>query len=116
MSRYAAEEEVEDIFKSNHDDHRHFAGSMLTLYLLGKAHWPRRSQDANSYARSCFECQQIGPLRPSAGIRPTIQLRPMDTIGMDFTVPIAPTLSKGNQYIIILVNYFTHHLFADAVP
>ena len=35
---------------------------------------------------------------------------------MDFIGPIAPTSSKGNQYIIILVDYFTSNLFADAAP
>ena len=35
---------------------------------------------------------------------------------MDFIGPIAPTSSKANQYIIILVDHFTRHLFADAAP
>ena len=116
MSRCAVEEEVDGILESHHDEHGHFAGRMLALYLLGKAYWPTRSRDTNSYARSCFECQQMGPLKPSAGIRPIVQLKPMDMVGMDFIGPIAPASTTGNQYIIVLVDYFTRHLFADAAP
>ena len=68
MSWCAVEEEVEGILESHQDKHGHFASRLLALYLLGKAYWPTRSQDANSYARSCFQYHQMGPLRPSAGI------------------------------------------------
>ena len=54
MSRCAVEEEVEGILETHHDEHGHFAGRMVALYLFGKAYWPMGSWDANSYARSCF--------------------------------------------------------------
>ena len=115
-ARCAVEEEVDRILESHHNEHGHFAGRMLNLYLLGKVYWPTRTHDTHQYARSCLQCQQMGPLKPSAGNRPIVQLRPMDMVGLDFIGPITPASETGNQYIIILVDYFTRHLFADAAP
>jgi hypothetical protein len=38
----------------------------------------------------------------------------MDLVGLDFIGPISPTSLAGNRYIIILVDYFTRHVFARA--
>ena len=105
--------EVDKVLGSHHDDHGHFAGRMLNLYLVGKAYWPTRTHDTYQYARTCLECQQMGPLKPSAGVRPIVQLRPMDMVGLDFIGPISPMSENGSQYIVILVDYFTRHLWAE---
>ena len=67
-------------------------------------------------ASTCKECQLFGPLRPSAGIKPIVHLQPMDILGMDFIGPIAPMSNSGNRYIVILIDYFTRYMFAQAVP
>jgi hypothetical protein len=38
----------------------------------------------------------------------------MDMVGLDFIGPITPTSTNGNRYIIIMVDYFSRHLFARA--
>ena len=116
VARCVVEEKVEGILQSHHDEHGHFAGRMLMLYLVGKAYWPTGGCDSHQFARSCWECQLMGPLKPSAGIRPIVQLKPMDMVGMNFIGPIAPASGNGNNYIGILVDYFTCHLFPDAAP
>ena len=98
-----------------HDCHGHFAGRVLTEYLLGKVYWPTRVKDAHYFARTCEECQAMGPIKPSVGIKPIVHLQPFDMVGLDFIGPITPVSAQGNRYIIIMVDYFTWFLFAHAV-
>ena len=67
-------EDVIPLLERYHDCHGHFAGRMLTGYLLGKVYWPTRVKDAHYYARTCTDCQSMGPIRPSAGVKPVVHL------------------------------------------
>ena len=115
-ARCVDENEVLGILRTRHDHHGHFGGKMLLSQMIGKYYWPTRAKDTAYYARTCKECQLFGPLRPSAGIRPIVHLQPMDMIGLDFIGPISPVSTSGNRYIVILVDYFTRHIFAHAAP
>jgi len=110
------EEDVETTLEQYHDCHGHFAGRLLAEYLLGKAYWPTRIKDCHYYARTCPDCQSMGPIRPSVGIKPVVYLQPFDMVGLDFIGPITPTSARGNRYIIIMVDYFSRFLFARAIP
>ena len=116
MAECVNEDEVMGILEQCHDNHGHFGGKLLLARLIGRFYWPSRAKDAAYYARTCKECQLFGPLRPSAGIKPIVHLQPMDMLGMDFIGPIAPMSNSGNRYIVILVDYFTRYMFAQAVP
>ena len=115
-ARCVGEDEVLGILRARHDHHGHFGGKMLLEQMIGKYYWPTRAKDTAYYARTWKECQLFGPLRPSAGIRPIVHLQPMDMIGLDFIGPISPVSESGNRYIVILVDYFTRHVFAHAAP
>lgn len=58
----------------------------------------------------------MGPLKPSVGAGAIAHLQPFDMVGLDFIGPITPASFTGNRYIILMVDYFTRHLFAKAVP
>ena len=116
MAECVNEDEVMGILEQCHDNHGHFGGKLLLARLIGRFYWPTRAKDAAYYARTCKECQLFGPLRPSAGIKPIVHLQPMDMLGMDFIGPIAPMSNSGNRYIVILVDYITRYMFAQAVP
>ena len=115
-ARCIDEGEVLGILQKRHDHHGHFGGKMLLAQMIGKFYWPSRSKDTAYFARTCMECQLFGPLCPSAGIRPIVHLQPMDMLGLDFIGPISPVSESGNWYIVILVDYFTRHMFTHAVP
>ena len=98
-----------------HKCHGHFTGQFLTGYLLGKVYWPTRVQDAHYFAQTCADCQAMGSIKPSTGIKPIVHLLPFDMVGLDFIGPITPVSACRNKYIIILVDYFSRFLFAQAV-
>ena len=108
-------EDVARTLECYYDCHGHFAGRLLTENLLGKAYWPMRVKDAHYFARTCVECQAMGPIKPSVGVKPIIHLQPFDMVCLDFISSITPVLAQGNRYIVIMVDYFTRFFFARAV-
>jgi len=106
-------ESIHDILYRLHDCHGHFAAGLLLKLTIGRYYWPTRVRDIHVYCRTCRNCQMVGPLRPSAGLLPILQLQPFDMVGMDFIGPITPaTIPSGFKYIIIAVDYFSRFLFA----
>ena len=109
---------------------------MIVRTLQGKYYWPTHVKDAMRYSRDCDACQRFGPLKPTLGLKPILNLQPMDILGMDFLGPISPagtsragtggvgtggagTSGAGirkNRYILIIVDYYSRFLFAEAVP
>ena len=81
------------------------------------------------YSRECDACQWFGPLKPTVVLKPILNLQPMDMLGMDFLGPIKPTgvgggssgvgggssAAGGSRYILIVVDYYSRFLFAEAV-
>ena len=57
----------------------------------------------------------IGPLKPSVSQIPIVHLQPLDMMGFDF-IGRFPKTARGNQYIIIVVDYFSRFHFGKAVP
>ena len=109
-------DDVTPTLEAYHDCHGHFAGRLLIKFLLGKVYWPTCAKDCYYYARTCPDCQSMGPVRPSTGIKPIVHLQPFDMVGLDFIGQITPTSAQGNKFIIIMVDYFSWFLFARAVP
>ena len=88
---------------------------LLTEYLLGKVYWPTRVKHGHYFTRRCEECQAMGPIKLSVGIKPIAHLQPFDMVSLDFIGPITPVSAQGNRYTVIMVEYFTRFLFARAV-
>ena len=109
-------EDVILTLEAYHDCHGHFAGRLLIQFLLDKVYWPSRVKDCHYYTRTCEDCQSMGPVKSSAGIKPIVHLQPFDMVGLDFIGQITPASASGNRFIIIMVDYFSRFLFARAVP
>jgi hypothetical protein len=58
----------------------------------------------------------LGPLRPTKGLLPILQLQPLDLLGVDFIRPFRPIADSGARYICIAVDYFSRYLWAKALP
>lgn len=116
LARCVREGDVPRILHRYHDCHGYFAGGMIVRTLRGKYYWPTRTKDAVRYSRDCNACQRFGPLKPTAGQKPILSLQPMDMLGMDFLDPIKPMGIGRNRYILIVMDYYSRFLFAEAVP
>jgi len=104
--------EVSVVLEHLHDCHGHFAAGILIKMIVGRYLWPTRIKDIHYYCRTCLNCHLVGPLRPSAGLLPIVQLQPLDMLGIDFIGPVTPiTINTGYRYIVIAVDYFTRFVF-----
>ena len=108
-------EEISRILQRYHDVHGHFVKDITLRMLRGRYYWPTRVQDVALYCRTCDACQRFGPLRPSRRqLKTVLNVQPMDMLGIDFVGPISPTSTQGYRYILIVVDYFSRYLFAEA--
>lgn len=106
------DEQIEEAKRQLHDVHGHFAANQTISQSIGRFYWPTRAKELHEYARTCHECQLIGPLRPSAGLAPVLQLQPLDLMGFDYLGPISPMSKHGNRYILVAVDYFSRYGWA----
>lgn len=101
-----------------HDFHGHFSVQATLRKALGRVYWPSRSKDIAKFCGSCHNCQLLGPIRKNRRQpHPTIQLQPMDLLGIDFVGPISPaTQLTGCKYILVIVDYFSRMCWLKATP
>ena len=107
--------EVANILYRFHDNHGHFSIGIMSRNLVGRYYWPGRFSDVAKWCLSCDSCQRMGPLRNSTQVKPIMSLQPFDLMGMDFLGPISPASKSGAKYILLMVDYFSRYLFAQAV-
>ena len=69
----------------------------MARILRGRYYWPTRIKDTMRYLRECDACQRFGPLKPTVGLKPILNLQPMDMLGMDFLGPIKLTGISGGS-------------------
>lgn len=81
-------------------------------------YWPGVQADTRRYCRSCDECQRSLPkgkvTSVPLGSTPLID-EPFRRIAVDIVGPIAPITSKGNRYILTIVDYATRYPEAVAL-
>ncbi|KAI7459850.1 hypothetical protein KC367_g8629 [Hortaea werneckii] len=116
LSRCVSEEQVDDGLEHLHGTHGHFAAQATMRIAVGKVYWPSRSKDIAMFCRNCHNCQMLGLLRPSAGLVPINETRPMDMWGIAFKGPISPVSRNGSRYICILIDYATQKAWAQPMP
>ena len=68
--------ELPDALRLLHNIHGHFSDQITTKRCVGKFYWPTRHKDIKYFCRTCPQCQMLGPLRPSQGLLPIVQLQP----------------------------------------
>ena len=115
-ARCIYESEVTQALNLLHNVHGHFSDQITIKRCIGKFFWPSRHRDIKYFCRTCPQCQMLGPLRPSQGLLPIVQIQPWDCFGVDYMGPITPVAESGARFIIIGVDYMTRFLVARAVP
>jgi len=71
--------------------------------------------DIKQFVQSCDACQRNEPPQPSHELYPIPVEGPFDRWRLDFVGPL-PLTARGNQYILVGIDYFTKWPIARAVP
>lgn len=116
LSKCVRPNEVTSALGELHDTHGHFSAEISQRRSYGTYYWPTRHADIMRWCRSCHACQMVGPLRPSAGMLPILQVQPLDLIGLDYMGPLSPIAKDGSRFVLIIVDYFTRKLWATPTP
>ena len=79
-------------------------------------HWPDMSSDINRWCRQCVICARAkaGPGSGRSSLCRSITGLPLDRVGIDIVGPL-PVTNDGNEYIIVLCDYFTKWVETYAV-
>ena len=95
----------------------HLGTRKTVLRILSEFFWPGIQADTRRFCRSCDICQRTTPKGKSIKVplqqMPLIE-EPFQRVAVDLIGPLLPVTSKGNRYILTLVDYATR--FPEAVP
>jgi len=77
-------------------------------------YWSNMSHDVKLYVKGCHKCQTYKPqvLNQYTEDIPTTPGLPFSRVGLDLIDPL-PTTRRGNNYIIVLVDYLTKWVEAE---
>jgi hypothetical protein len=109
--------EVKTILYNFHADPLagHF-GFHETYRAIGERYfWPQMGDDIKQYIQSCDACQRRKPAMKTEPLHPIKVGQPFDRVGMDLVGPL-PLTEKGNQYIVVVTEYLTKWVEAQALP
>ena len=102
---------IEEIMATYHDDIMtgHMGQSRTLHAITQRFFWPSMAKDIINYVRSCQSCQMRKsiPKKP-AGLLTFIEVQnPFEKIGIDLLGPFPTTTARGNNYIVVAVDYLT---------
>jgi hypothetical protein len=105
------------VVKQNHDDIGHFAIDK-TLQKIQLHFWfPKMRRFMKKYVSSCLECafSKVAGEKKPGFLHPIKKIdEPFDTLHLDHVGPFLRT-SKGNIYILVLIDAFTRFIYLKAV-
>jgi hypothetical protein len=87
-------------------------------WLLHRAgfYWPTLINDCFRYYKGCESCQKFGDvhLAPAGILHHIIKPWPFCGWGLDFVGQIHPASSKGHQFVLVAIDYFTK--WTEVIP
>lgn len=95
----------------------HFGRDRTLNTIRNRFYWPGMTEDIKQWCLDCDICAQCKP-GPGLGKSPLRQSRscaPLERIGIDIVGPL-PITQDGNEYIIVLGDYFSKWKEAYPVP
>jgi hypothetical protein len=79
-------------------------------------YWPTMLNDCFRYYKGCESCQKFGNVQmaPAAMLHLIIKPSPFHGWALDFIGKICPASSKGHQFVLVAMDYFTK--WTEVVP
>jgi hypothetical protein len=92
------------------------AHKMKWLIRRSRYYWPAMLEDCFKYYKGCQAYQRFRKIKmvPASVMNPIIKPWPFRGWGMDMIGKINPPSSKGHQYILAIMDYFTK--WVEAIP
>ena len=80
--------------------------------------WYGMGTDARDYCRACQVCcaRRPPPTAPHHPVQRQVTTAPLQRVAVDILGPLDPPTSKGNRYVLVIVDYFTKWLTALPMP
>ena len=98
-----------------HDESGHQGIDRTLSRLLDIAYWVGISKSVVRHCTFCVKCQlSKAPLTNPAPLQPIIATQPWEMVAVD--VLKVPTSTKGNQYLLVVQDYFSKWPFAFPMP
>ena len=100
-----------------HDELGHAGQKKMEQAVLSRFWWPNQRRDIADFCNACSVCLQVKvPIRyHRAPLQPMVSGYPNQLVGMDIIGPL-PLSNAGNQFILVLVDYFTKWVEAIPIP
>lgn len=96
----------------------HLACKRTVHKVLTEFYWPGVHSDVKRFCQSCDACQRTVPkgkiMRAPLGKMPLIEV-PFQRVAVDIVGPIEPRSTRGNRYILTLMDYATRYPEAIAL-
>lgn len=86
----------------------HLAFKRTLHRVRDKFYWPTMVSDIKEYCKGCRECAMQRRVTTKTFLNSLdLASAPNEVIGMDFLGPINPTSLEGNNYVLVMTDYFT---------
>jgi hypothetical protein len=114
-----SEEQAKVVVEEAHDGicGAHQSANKMTWLLQRAAfYWPTTMDDCVKYQKGCEACQRFENVQsaPAGVMNSIVKSWPFRGRGLDFIGEIYPKSSKGHQFILVAIDYFTK--WTEAVP
>ncbi|XP_060568984.1 uncharacterized protein LOC132727472 [Ruditapes philippinarum] len=102
-----------DVFNHLHTNRiaGHLGRDRTIASIKKRFYWPNFTSDIKRWVQSCDMCarRKPGPGCGKSHIQQEISYQPLDRIALDILGPL-PCTSDGNQYIVVISDYFTKYV------
>ena len=107
---------LKKVFLCNVREEAGHQGSYRTLAQLAEvAYWVAMGSDATNHCRTCVKRQITqSPACKPASLQPVLASRPWEMVTVDILK--VHTSRQGNQYVLVVQDYFSKWPFARAIP
>ncbi len=95
----------------------HFGVTRTVKKIRARFYWPGYRRDVERWCKKCNICAKVKPGGPRKGasLQHVVVGAPLERIAIDICGPFNET-RHGNQYILVLCDYFTKWTEAYAIP
>ena len=95
----------------DHPTAGHFAVERTYSRFKDSFYWPNAYDDVVNWISSCEKCQQFNAPKPGyvkAPLQPIKTTERFQLVCYDLAGPFTPITPRGNQYVLIVVDHFSH--------